>query len=270
MKNWTLKGLLSGQATTSWPESSYNDGQSGIYGFPNFDPELCNDECQDCIDSCPANAIFLENKRNGQALNTAIDYGKCINCQNCVKVCPTNALSSTSNFLYGSKNRQDLIFSSTLERIEEEKLKENIKSIFGRSLHIRHIDAGSCNGCESEIGATTNPFYNLHRFGIFFTPSPRFADVLLVTGPVVPQMLSPLMHTYEAMPHPKFVIAGGTCSISGAPFDFGYSAGSGVDAHLNVDLYIPGCPPSPAAFIHGLLLLLNRTTQKMQKGSYEQ
>lgn len=270
MKNWTLKGILSGKATTSWPASNDNDGQDGIYGFPNFDPELCTEECQDCIESCPTNAIFSQNIRNDHKSIIAIDYGKCINCQNCVRVCPTNALSITSNFFYGSKTRQDLVSPSGAELFEAEKLKKNIKSIFGGSLHVRHVDAGSCNGCESEIGAMVNPFYNLHRLGIFFTPSPRFADVLLVTGPVVPQMLSPLMHTYEAMPYPKLVIAGGTCSISGAPFDFGYAAGSGVDSHLNVDLYIPGCPPSPAAFIHGLLLLLNRADQRVKEGSYEQ
>lgn len=270
MKNWTLKGITSGKATTSWPRPNGDDGQIGVHGFPNFDPELCSDGCQECTKSCPTYAIFLEPAKDDPAPKIAIDYGKCINCQNCVKVCPTNALSTTSNFLFGSKNRQDLVLSQTTEQVVKEQLKKSVKDMFGGSLHIRHIDAGSCNGCESELAAMVNPFYNLHRLGIFFTPSPRFADVLLVTGPVVPQMLSPLMRTYEAMPSPKLVIAAGTCAISGAPFDFGYSAGTGVDHQLNVDLYIPGCPPSPAAFIHGLLLLLGRADQHVRRGSYAQ
>ena len=114
---------------------------------------------------------------------------------------------------------------------------------FRRSLHIRHVDAGSCNGCESELQALNNPFYNLHRFGIFFTPSPRFADLLLVTGPVTYAMRDPLLRTYEAMPEPRWVMAVGACAISGGVAGGGYACANGLDGILPVDLYLPGCPP---------------------------
>lgn len=175
----------------------------------------------------------------------------------------------SSDFEYAAKSRADLVAIPESSPSPTEQLKSKVENIFGGSLHIRHVDAGSCNGCESEIQALTNPFYNLHRMGIFFTSSPRFADLLLVTGPVVPQMVGPLLRTYQAMPKPRYVIATGTCAISGAPFDSGYAAGSGVSRHLPVDIYIPGCPPNPAALIHGLLLLGDRVEQKLREGIYE-
>jgi Ni,Fe-hydrogenase III small subunit len=138
--------------------------------------------------------------------------------------------------------------------------------VFGRSLHIRHIDAGSCNGCESELQALNNPFYNLHRLGIFFTPSPRFADLLLVTGPVTYAMRGPLLEAYEAMPDPKFVMAMGVCAISGGTNGGGYACGNGLDGVLPVDIYVPGCPPNPAAMIHALLMLLERAPQRVRGG----
>ncbi|MDE2149454.1 MAG: NADH:ubiquinone oxidoreductase, partial [Gammaproteobacteria bacterium] len=133
-------------------------------------------------------------------------------------------------------------------------------------LHIRHLDAGSCNGCESELQALNNPFYNLHRLGIFFTPSPRAADLLLVTGTHTYAMRQALSATLEGMPRPRWVMAVGACAISGGPAQGGYASGHGLDGVLDVDLWVPGCPPSPAAIIHGLLLLLGRTSRKMHRG----
>jgi len=137
---------------------------------------------------------------------------------------------------------------------------------FRRSLHIRHVDAGSCNGCESELQALNNPFYNLHRLGIFFTASPRFADLLLVTGPVTYAMLNPLRATYDAMPEPRWVMAVGTCAVSGGVAEGGYSCGHGLEGVLPVDLYLPGCPPNPAAIIHALLMFLDRMPQRVHGG----
>jgi Ni,Fe-hydrogenase III small subunit len=128
------------------------------------------------------------------------------------------------------------------------------------------VDAGSCNGCESELQALNNPFYNLHRLGIFFTPSPRFADVLLVTGPVTYAMHDPLQRTYAAMPEPKWVVAVGTCAISGGIVEGGYACGHGLEGVIPVDIYLPGCPPNPAAIIEALLLLLKRAPQKAKEG----
>jgi formate hydrogenlyase subunit 7 len=137
---------------------------------------------------------------------------------------------------------------------------------FRRSLHIRHVDAGSCNGCESELQALNNPFYNLHRLGIFFTASPRFADLLLVTGPVTYAMLNPLRAAYEAMPEPRWVMAAGTCAVSGGIAEGGYSCGHGLEDVLPVDLYLPGCPPNPAAIMQALLMFLERVPQRVKGG----
>ena len=269
MKNWTLKGLAAGKATTKWPASGENDGQDKVLGFPTFHPQDCLPACRECILKCPTGAFSAKTGAHNEE-SVTLDYGRCINCQICVASCPSEALQSSSNLTFASKSRQDLIVQEGADSDENDELRIRISSIFKGSLHVRHVDAGSCNGCESELQALNNPFYNFHRLGIFFTPSPRFADVLLVTGPVVPQMKGPLLRTYEAMPRPRFVIAGGTCPISGAPFDLGYSGGSGLGIHLPVDISIPGCPPTPAAFIHGLLLLTDRINQRLHGGGYEQ
>lgn len=126
----------------------------------------------------------------------------------------------------------------------------------GRSLSIREVDAGSCNGCELEIHALGNAFYDLDRFGIRFVASPRHADVLLVTGPVAKNMAEALKRTYDATPGPKWVVAAGDCAINGGIFAGSYAVTGGVDAVVPVDLRIPGCPPTPADLLTGLLALL--------------
>jgi Ni,Fe-hydrogenase III small subunit len=126
----------------------------------------------------------------------------------------------------------------------------------GRSLAIREVDAGSCNGCELEIHAVNNPIYDLERFGIRFVASPRHADVLLVTGPVTKNMRDALIRTLDATPDPKWVVACGTCAIDGGVFAGSYAIEGGVDAVVPVDLRIPGCPPRPADIVAGLLALL--------------
>jgi Ni,Fe-hydrogenase III small subunit len=126
----------------------------------------------------------------------------------------------------------------------------------GRSLAIRQVDAGSCNGCELEIHALNNPFYDLERFGLRFVASPRHADVLLVTGPVTRNMREALERTYRATPHPKWVVAAGDCGCDGGLFAGSYACVGGVSEVIPVDLRIPGCPPSPEALLKGLLALL--------------
>lgn len=123
---------------------------------------------------------------------------------------------------------------------------------FQRSIHIIHVDAGSDNSCESEIKAITNPYYDIHRLGLFMTNSPRHADLLLVTGAVTLNMKAPLLATYEAMPRPRIVVAAGTAACSGGMFAHGTTLG-GVDQLLPVEIYVPGSPPSPYAIINGLL-----------------
>ncbi|WP_273842963.1 NADH-quinone oxidoreductase subunit B family protein [Rubrobacter calidifluminis] len=148
------------------------------------------------------------------------------------------------------------------EREVREELAGRVRA-FGRSLHIRHVDAGSCGACESEVQALQNPFYDLHRVGLFFTPSPRHADLLLVTGPVTRAMERPLKMAYEAMPDPKVVIAACGPACGGGIYGRSYATLGGVDAVLPVDVYVPGSPPHPLSLLHGILLALGRIEQKI-------
>ena len=136
-------------------------------------------------------------------------------------------------------------------------LKEAAAARLGRSLSIRHVDAGSCNACELEIHALNNAFYDIERFGLRFVASPRHADVLLVTGPVTRNMREALARTYAATPAPKWVVASGACARDGHVFAGSYAVVGGVAEVVPVDLYIPGCPPSPTQLLKGLLALLN-------------
>jgi Ni,Fe-hydrogenase III small subunit len=135
-------------------------------------------------------------------------------------------------------------------------LGERARAGLGRSLRIRELDAGSCNGCELEIHAVNGPIYDLERFGIQFVASPRHADVLLVTGPVSLNMVEALQRTYAAMPAPKWVVAMGDCAADGGCFAGSYAVLGGVHHLLPVDLSIPGCPPAPMKLLSGLLALL--------------
>jgi len=138
-----------------------------------------------------------------------------------------------------------------------ERLRERIHGRLGRSLHVRQVDAGSCNGCEAEIAATGNPLYDLERFGVHLVASPRHADLLLVTGPVTRNMEIALRRTYEATPDPRIVVAVGACGCSGGIFGEGtYASVGGVDRVLPVDVFIPGCPPRPQAILNGLLVAI--------------
>jgi Ni,Fe-hydrogenase III small subunit len=139
-------------------------------------------------------------------------------------------------------------------------VRGQIRSLFGKALNIRQLDAGSCSGCEAEISALTNPYYDLERFGIHFVASPKHADMLLVTGPVTRNMAEAVKTTYEAVPSPKLVVAVGACGCSGGIFAGSHAVVGGVDAVIPVDGYIPGCPPTPAMLMTGILEVLRRRT----------
>jgi len=218
-------------------------------GSPLVDPVRC-DLCGKCGDSCTTHAITVGEK-------WSVDLGRCIWCGDCVDACPTGAISMGGSCrTVGTRN--DLIVDA--EGLEQAglHLREETRRVLGRSLSIREVDAGSCNGCEVEVNSLSNPYYDLERFGIKIVASPRHADMLLVTGPVSRGMEEALMKTYNATPAPKLVVAMGTCAISGGVFGSSYACGSGVDSYLPVDVYIPGCPPHPITIIKGLLEALGR------------
>ncbi|OJU25813.1 MAG: NADH:ubiquinone oxidoreductase [Nitrobacter sp. 62-13] len=258
MALWTLFGLASGKATTPWPKDGASDGQDGVLGMPRYNPALCEEGCAECAAACPTHAI--QAKDGG----LSVDYGRCVVCQLCTEACPGGAMEPSHDWAFGVRDRTDLVWSN--DRTSHPAADRTERRAFRRSLHIRHVDAGSCNGCESELQALNNPFYNLHRLGIFFTPSPRFADLLLVTGPVTRAMFEPLKAAYEAMPEPRWVMAVGTCAVSGGIPGGNYACGTGLEGVLPVDLYLPGCPPNPSAILQALLMFLDRAPQRVRGG----
>ncbi|GAB6067677.1 NADH-quinone oxidoreductase subunit B family protein [Methylothermus subterraneus] len=144
-----------------------------------------------------------------------------------------------------------------VERLGAE-VKREIAKRFAKSLAIREVDAGSCNGCELEIHALNNVYYDIERFGVHFVASPRHADILLVTGPVSRHMEAALRRTYEATPHPKWVIACGDCAVCGGEFGVSYASCGAVENVIPVDVKIPGCPPTPAQLLAGILQAMRR------------
>lgn len=209
-------------------------------------------------DICPTRAL---SKKDNDSM--ALDNGKCIMCGHCAEAAP-ELIKIENKSANPARTKNQLVEYSTKETFEKsyeqmgKELQEKIKKLFGRSLAIREVDAGSCNGCEIEITALNNPIYDIERFGIHFVSSPRHADVLLVTGPASRNMETALLRTYEATPSPKIVIAVGACACSGGIFGDTYATTGGIDKIVPVDVYIPGCPPRPEALIRGLLLAVDR------------
>jgi Ni,Fe-hydrogenase III small subunit len=147
-----------------------------------------------------------------------------------------------------------------------DQLRRRIRGLLRRSLHIRHLDAGSCNGCDWELNALLNPVYDLQRLGIDFVASPRHADLLLVTGTPTRNLSQALLATYEAMPRPAIVVSVGACAAGGGVFQGAYGIAGRVDQLLPVDVYIPGCPPRPEAIIFGLMVAVDRLEPKIKDG----
>lgn len=237
--------------------SGFPAGPAGLperfRGRPAVDGAKCREGCNACAEACPARAIVLNPLR--------IDLGACLFCPLCQEACPEGAIKFTPDHRLAARTRNDLIVSGNEVRLAA-ALDEKMRRLFGRSLKLRQVSAGGCNGCEAELVALGNVVFDLGRFGIQFVASPRHADGILVTGPVTPNMAFALRETYAAVPSPKIVIAVGACAISGGPFVGGESALVGMPKDIPVDLYIPGCPPHPLTILDGLLRLLGRMEGK--------
>lgn len=251
-------------------------GVPASFGFPLVDFRRCT-ACEACAGSCPTGAIRLETTARDRR-SLSLSYAACIQCRECVAACPEEAVTVSTGVEVAAYTREQLARKATFDvdpatnrgafRGEEVvageslaesavRLQERIRGRLGRSLHVRQVDAGSCNGCELEIAATNNPLYDLERFGVHFVASPRHADVLLVTGPVTRNMEIALLRTYDATPEPRIVVAVGACGCSGGIFGEGtYASVGGVDRVVPVDVYIPGCPPRPQAILNGLLVAM--------------
>jgi len=217
---------------------------------PVFDAARC-DLNGACARVCPVGAISVDTR-------FALDRARCISCSRCIEVCPTGALAQGLTFAAPRRTRNELLEPPTGIAARGEELARLAHRVLGRSLNVRHLDAGSCNGCDWEINATTNAVHDVQRFGIDFVASPRHADVLLVTGTVTRNLEIAARRTYDAMSAPRLVVAVGACAASGSPYPTGYASGEGAASILPVDVFIPGCPPRPEAIIEGLLLAVGR------------
>src|SRR5260370_31241678 len=259
------KTISTGIVTTAYPGAPAQISQH-FRGRPSFDFEKWKD-ARSGEEVCPTGAISLSD--NGDAKIVTVDYGLCVFCGLCAEASSDQAVRITQEFELATAERQNLVLTaeyalnadrthrqlSTAHRgyrnvgrdVENigQKAREKIHKLLGRSLSIREVDAGSCNGCELEIVALNNPIYDIERFGIHFVASPRHADMLLVTGPVTRNMELALLKTYRAMPEPKVVVAVGACGISGGIFGENYASLGGIDKVFPLYLYIPGFPPPP-------------------------
>jgi len=221
---------------------------AGLRGKPLIADAACTPGCQRCLEVCPSQAIALE--------PVQIDLGRCVLCGDCAPVCPGQKISFNADFKLASTQRQGLTVSAARPHIDPVQVSAALHQRFGRSLKLRSVSAGGCNGCEMEINALGNVNFDLGRYGIDIVASPRHADALVLSGPISRNMAEALQICWDAMPAPKLLIAVGACAISGGVFADSPALDRRFLDTVTPDLYVPGCPAHPLTFISGILDLL--------------
>jgi Ni,Fe-hydrogenase III small subunit/ferredoxin len=257
---WVLRGLRDGIVTTRYPRHpdgygpGFRAGIEVVSGPTAIDGDHATmpRTTEEIVNLCPTGAIEM-----GPGDGLRVDRGRCILCGRCVEAHPDRFVFSPS-IETSSVARSTLVVpevpedETALARVRAD-LYRRVKAL-RRSVHIRHVDAGSDGAEEWEVAALSNPVYDVQRLGIYFTATPRHADVLLVTGVGTLAMAGPLRTTFDAMPDPKIVIAAGTDATSGGLIGASYATVSGIADVVPVDVWVPGSPPSPFSLLHGLLL----------------
>jgi len=272
------KSLATGVVTTPFPVdrrllSGCGRGRPEI-NFANWR------DARPAVEACPTGALTCTEHDHRRTV--VLDLGKCTFCGLCAEADPwvkmtrecqlparrRNQLITTVSYDLNPDGTQKPGLPSEPPEVRHSgpkavetlgrELESTIQKTLGRSLHIREVDAGSCNGCEVEIVGLNSPVYDIERFGIHFVASPRHADMLLVTGPVSRNMELALRKTYAATPEPRLVVAVGACGCSGGIFGQNYATLGGIDKVIPVDVYIPGCPPNPFALLEGILMAMGR------------
>lgn len=265
---WVLRGLRNGVLTTRWPAhpDAYFDSFRAAVAVdrdPATAPRRTAIADQQILDQiCPTGALRADDA------DVSVDRGRCILCGRCVASVPAVFAWQPSSAI-AALRREQLVVGSVIENDEalrtvRTELAARVRRL-RRSVHIRHVDAGSDGSDEWEVQALLNPVYDIHRLGIFITASPRHADILLVTGTGAHGMAAPLRRTREAMPDPVVVIATGADAISGGLIGDGYSGSHGVGDMLDVDVWVPGSPASPFSLLHAILLALGHVAPTAPK-----
>jgi len=221
---------------------------AGFRGKPVINEAACASGCQACQAVCPSRAI--------QLMPVQIDLGRCVLCGDCEPICPSHKLSFDNDVKLAATSREALVVSAAHPDIDPIKVSKALHKRFGRSLKLRSVSAGGCNGCEMEINALSNVNFDLGRYGIDIVASPRHADALVLSGPITRNMAEALQICWDAIPEPKLVIAVGACAISGGVFADSDALDREFLDNFKPALYVPGCPAHPLTFISGIMDLL--------------
>ncbi len=251
MFNWLRTRLQQGTRTCRFPRDGAEFPER-FRGRPVRDPARCGDACRQCAERAPSAFLGMEPHELVE-----LDLGACVFSPDEASACSEGAISYSRDYRMAVSTR-DALVTPTGEVELARALDARARKLFGHSLRLRSVVAGSCNGCEAELLALGNVVFDMARFGIQFVASPRHADGIVITGAVNANMRRALEKTYEAVPDPKIVVAVGACAISGGPFRDSPEVCNGVPEGIPVDLWVPGCPPHPLTMLDGLLRLLGR------------